>query len=254
MADTLKALRPQWHVVHGERLALLAQRAVWWPTRSTLIVADLHLGKSELYRSLGVPMPSGIGDESLARLSALVSACDAQRIVVLGDLVHAPAGLTTAVRGAASVAFAAIRGRGAALTLVRGNHDRKLDRVPPEWEIHEVDDPWSDPEVAPFSFAHHPAAQRGRYVLAGHLHPTFSIGSKTDSLRLPCFHFGPRIGVLPAFSAFTRGVPMCIEPGDSLFVVAEGDVVAVGRDRWDRSAGEVAEDGLRSGHGEGSAG
>ena len=68
-----------------------------------------------------------------------------------------------------------------------------------------------------------PAPVAGRYALAGHLHPTLAV----DSMRLPCFHFGPRIGVLPAFSAFTRGIPMSVDRGDSVLVVAEGEIVAV---------------------------
>jgi metallophosphoesterase superfamily enzyme len=44
----------------------------------------------------------------------------------------------------------------------------------------------------------------GAYVLAGHLHPGVVLGGRAhDRLRLPCFHFGPRSGVLPAFGEFT---------------------------------------------------
>ena len=44
----------------------------------------------------------------------------------------------------------------------------------------------------------------GAYVLAGHLHPCVVLGGRAHQrLRLPCFHFGAQVGVLPAFGAFT---------------------------------------------------
>lgn len=220
--------------LHGEDLLLLPQRALWWPRRQTVVVADIHLGKSEAYRALGIPIPAGIGEEALGRLEAVCAACAATRLVVLGDLVHSEAALSAAVR--ASVAQ--VRGRlPRELLLVRGNHDHKVERLPTEWEVTEVEAPVDD---APFAFLHQPAAVRGRYALAGHLHPTCTVGSGLAAIRLPCFHFGPRIAVLPAFSAFTRGVPMRAEPGDSLFVVAEGEVLAVQGDDAGAGAGSEA--------------
>ena len=66
-----------------------------------------------------------------------------------------------------------------------------------------------------------------RYILAGHLHPTVVLRQRGDRLRLPCFHFGARVGVLPAFSTFTNGVVVQPERGDRVYVIAEQRVVAV---------------------------
>ena len=43
----------------GTRWVLLAGRALLWPERRTLLVADLHLGKGAVFRARGVPVPSG---------------------------------------------------------------------------------------------------------------------------------------------------------------------------------------------------
>ena len=49
------------------------------------------------------------------------------------------------------------------------------------------------------ALAHHPQSVPGRYVVAGHLHPAAVVGGRGgDRLRLPCFHFGATVGVLPA--------------------------------------------------------
>jgi rRNA maturation RNase YbeY len=74
-------------VVAGVALRLLADRAVWWPEAGTLFVADVHLGKAESFSALGVPVPRGPTGATLDRLSALIDACGATRLVVLGDLV-----------------------------------------------------------------------------------------------------------------------------------------------------------------------
>ena len=44
--------------IAGERLQLLPQRALLWPARALLMVADAHFGKAARFRTLGVPVPS----------------------------------------------------------------------------------------------------------------------------------------------------------------------------------------------------
>jgi metallophosphoesterase superfamily enzyme len=65
-------------------------------------------------------------------------------------------------------------------------------------------------------------------VLAGHVHPAVRVGGRgRDRLRLPCFWFGPRVGVLPAFGAFTGTHTITPAPGDRVFAVADDRVLAV---------------------------
>ena len=43
---------------HGARFIALAARALWWGAETTLVVSDLHLGKSErVARRTGVSLP-----------------------------------------------------------------------------------------------------------------------------------------------------------------------------------------------------
>jgi len=85
-------------------------------------------------------------------------------------------------------------------------------------------------EPLPFhglALCHHPQVVAGAYALAGHLHPGAALGGRAnDRLRLPCFHFGGDVGVLPAFGAFTGLHVVRPVPGDLVFVVA-GDTVRV---------------------------
>ncbi len=207
----------------GEHLQLLAQRALWWPTRRMLLISDLHLGKAHSFRRLGVPVPAGPGQTSLQGLSELVQLLQPRELVCLGDLFHsvhahdsAPAGLLRRWRDAHAPL---------AVTLVRGNHDDRAGDPPADLDIRLVDEPWV---VGPFALCHHPREVEGAYVLAGHLHPCVWLGGRAhDRLRLPCFHFTRSVGVLPAFGAFTGMHPIRPMPGDRVFPIAQGVVRAL---------------------------
>ena len=207
----------------GARLWLLAQRAAFLPDLQTLLVADAHIGKAHSFRSLGVPVPGGTTGETLQRLSAAVAATAARHIVFLGDLLHS-------VRGRNASTWAAVAQwrqahRQLQLTLVRGNHDRRAGRPPAEWAIDTVDGPLL---IGGLALAHHPDPLPGRYVLAGHVHPAAVLGGRAhDSLRLPCFHLGPQVGVLPAFGAFTGTHVVRRGADDRVFVVAADEVRAL---------------------------
>ena len=193
----------------GERVELYAERALNWPRGRTLFVADVHLGKAAAFRAGGVPLPRGITSDDLARLARLIAATRAERLVVLGDFLHAAAGRTRALERA----FVAWRAqhKALALTLVRGNHDARAGDPPAAWRIETVAEPYPAP---PFLLCHEPPADRAGsgallaqcapYALAGHVHPGVRIDGKgLQSERLPCFVLGKQRAILPAFGRFT---------------------------------------------------
>jgi len=216
--------------IPGAPLQLWPQRAAYDATHQTLLVADAHIGKAVSFRRLGVPVPSGTTAAALQRLDELLAATGAQRIVFLGDLLHSE-------RSLAPATLAALRGwreRHAALslTLVRGNHDDRAGDPPAALRIDAVDGPL---RLGPWALQHHPAPVSGAYALAGHVHPCVVMGGRAmDSLRLPCFHFGARVAVLPAFGGFTGMHALPREPGDRLFAIADNAVVDVGPGRGAR--------------------
>jgi len=204
----------------GARLWLLAQRAAFLPDHHILLVADAHVGKAQSFRRLGVPVPGGTTTETLDRLSAAVASTGAGHVVFLGDLLHSARGRNA--RTWAAVTQWRQTHRHLRLTLVRGNHDQHAGEPPPEWAIECIDGPLL---IDGLALAHHPDPVPGHYVLAGHLHPAVLVGGRArDLLRLPCFHLGPRVGVLPAFGAFTGTHLVRCGAEDRVFVVA-GDLV-----------------------------
>jgi uncharacterized protein len=199
----------------GERLHLLPERALWWPAGRTLFIADLHIGKAAAYRALGQPVPSGTTAENLARLSGLIAQWAPDKLVFLGDFLHAAASRTPGVLAALREWRA--RHASIAMTLVRGNHDSRAGDPPAALDIAVVDEPHP---MGPFACCHHPQTHASRFVLAGHVHPACRLfGPARDSLRLPCFVMEARQLVLPAFGEFTGGWLVEAGPGRRLYPV-----------------------------------
>lgn len=209
--------------VGGATLLLMAERAAYLAESSTLLVADVHVGKDASFRGLGVPVPPGATESTLQRLSRALAISGAARLVVLGDFLH-----SARARSADTLAaLAAWRERHAGLriTLLRGNHDRRAGDPPAALGIETVDAPFA---LGPLQLAHEPEPQDEGYVLAGHVHPCVVVGGRGfDRLRLPCFHFGHRVGVLPAFGAFTGGHVMPRAEGDRVIAIADDALHAV---------------------------
>lgn len=209
-------------VMEGETLQLLPQRALYWPARRMLMIADVHFGKAAAFRARGVPVPHGTTAQNLALIDALLQAHRAEHIVFLGDFLH-----SRAVQGSASLR-ALLQWRGThpvlQLTLVRGNHDTHAGDPPAGLQMEIVDEPL---RIGPFACCHHPEPRDDAYVLAGHVHPVYRLAAGGDSLRLPCFLFGERCAVLPSFGAFTGGYLVTPKEGDRLFVAAEDAVFEI---------------------------
>ncbi len=233
--------------IGGERALLLPERALWLPAHDAVLVADLHWGKAAAFRAAQVPVPAGTTADDLARLSQLLSVTEASRLVVLGDLLHAREGRHSATL--ARIAEWRERHAGVRLDLVRGNHDARAGDPPASLGIacHDgplaiggllgVHDPASAGERRRDPGCERPGADVAQdrdgatpgYTVAGHLHPTVVLrGPGRQRLRLPCFVVGPDRALLPAFSSFTGGGMYEPTDGDRCYVIADGEVLAVG--------------------------
>ncbi|WP_428311422.1 ligase-associated DNA damage response endonuclease PdeM [Hydrocarboniphaga sp.] len=204
----------------GESLLLDRDRAMFWPRRRTLIVADVHLGKGSAFRRAGVAIPSGSTRDDLERLSALIETYAAERLLVLGDLFHAP--LLASEPWLDDVDAFRLRHSQLDISVIRGNHDR-VDGVPQRWRLN-----WqvqlSEP---PLLFMHDAQPSSLGHALGGHLHPVTSLRSGGDRLRLPVFWLRERVAVLPSFGAFTGGYPIRAEAGDRVIAVTPERLIAI---------------------------
>ena len=192
------------------------QRMLFWPDERTLFVADVHLGKAASFRAAGVPIPTGHSGHDLSRISALLTACGATRLVILGDMVHT----RTSYSSALDHSFKAFRARhsGVDMILVRGNHDRHAGDAPAAWGLMIVAEPFV---IGPFACCHEPGrAGDSGFELAGHLHPAIRLQSAREAVTLPCFWRHTYGIVLPAFGSLTGNFTLRLKPSESAIVIA----------------------------------
>ncbi|MGH8418776.1 MAG: ligase-associated DNA damage response endonuclease PdeM [Pseudomonas sp.] len=204
----------------GAELWLLAEKAMYYPAERALLIADAHFGKAAAYRKLGQPVPHGTTDDNLQRLDNLLAGYDCERLIFLGDFLHAPesraAGTLSAIQAWRD------RHDALAITLIRGNHDKRAGDPPADLRIEVVPEPLL---LGPFSLQHEPDPHGTHHVLAGHVHPAYRlVGRGRQRLRLPCFYLQTHISLLPAFGAFTGGMNIDRAENSRVFVVGEGAV------------------------------
>jgi DNA ligase-associated metallophosphoesterase len=208
----------------GEELQLWPERALFWPRTSSLLIADPHFGKPATFRSAGVHVPEEVTRDDLIRLDRLLDATSAKCVMILGDFLHARSG--RAPETIAALTEWRERRRSVELLLVRGNHDRGAGDPPPGWGIRVVDQPY---RKRPFLLRHEPVEAHRDYVLAGHLHPAVTLRDTDGSrLRAPCFLFGRRLALLPAFGSFTGTARVRPQQGERVFAVGPDAVIEVG--------------------------
>lgn len=210
-------------VLAHETLHLLPERALYWPRTKTLFIADPHFGKDATFRAHAIPLPEGTTATELDRLTQALDRTGAQQLIILGDLLHAAKGRAPAVLDRVSQ----WRSRHAdlAIHLVRGNHDRHAGDPPAAWDMRLVDGPTPGPY---WVLNHEPLEPEQGYALVGHLHPAVQLtGKGRQALKLPCFWFGAKCGVLPAFSAFVDHGTVRPRQGEQVFVITQAQVLAV---------------------------
>jgi DNA ligase-associated metallophosphoesterase len=204
----------------GAELWLLAEKAIYWPERRTLLIADAHFGKAAAYRKLGQPVPHGTTASNLQVIDRLLGMYATEHLVFLGDFLHAPGSHSAGTLGALAAWRAEVPQL--RITLIRGNHDKRAGDPPAELRFDVVPEPL---EMEPCALQHEPDPHPGLHVLAGHVHPAYRLhGRGRQSLRLPCFQLGAKVSLLPAFGAFTGGFNIDDNADQRVYVVGDGGV------------------------------
>ncbi len=184
--------------IHGETLFLMPDRALWWPSRKQLIIADLHLGKASHFNRHGSVLPNTPAVRDLQKLHLLCELLHAESLLVLGDLFHSEYNNEFELLKIFKSNFPDLR-----LEVVKGNHDilTNADYQSARIILHE-----QYFEDGPFAFVHDPleVKHETKFLIGGHVHPGVLLhGKARQHARLPCFYFTEKYAILPAFGALT---------------------------------------------------
>lgn len=175
----------------GQHLQARPSGALFWPERRWLIVADLHLGKSErMARRGGALLPPYETLATVDRLGAEVEATDPDAVVSLGDGFDDDAAGHELPDDVCHALQAMAQGR--RWIWISGNHDpgHISARLPGR----------ALPDLDENLLLRHQAGE-GRDI-SGHYHPCIRLGGQ----RLRCFLLGTNHLILPAFGAYTGGL------------------------------------------------
>ncbi|UCG14794.1 MAG: ligase-associated DNA damage response endonuclease PdeM [Deltaproteobacteria bacterium] len=204
-------------------MLLLPERAVFRENRCTLVVTDVHFRKAASFIKFAIPNPRGMTKDDLSSRTRIIERTGAHWLVILGDLFHAKAGRT--VQNEDEVISRRKAHSVLEILHIRCNHDWGAGDPPEDWRIICVDEPFSD---NPFVLQHHPTHSDEGYTSAGHLHPSVTLrGTGGQRQRLPCFIFGSKLALLPAFGSRTGTATVRPKRGDRVYVLAEDEVVEV---------------------------
>ena len=223
------------HRIRGQQLWLSPHRCLFWEEERSLILSDLHFGKTGHFRKAGIAVPQSIYREDLLRLLSLIQYFQPRQLLVVGDLFHSRENkeLNLFRRWRDDFPDLGIR-------LILGNHDilhedwyeaagitvsREMLRMGEFAFIHDITEAgalsegWRDtgPEAARTA---REAAGTAPYFFSGHLHPGIRIrGMGKQSLQFPCFYFGGQYAILPAFGRFTGTVSIDPLPESNVFAI-----------------------------------
>lgn len=210
---------------HEQTLWLSDQRCIFWEEDKSLILSDLHLGKTGHFRKAGIPVPQNVFKEDLHRLIAQLQYFKPDNLIIVGDLFHSHANkeMDLFLKWRNDIPDINIR-------LVKGNHDILSGKFYDSANIRVSDQNFL---AFPFCFTHDIAIKckdenDASFTFSGHIHPGIRInGLGKQSLSFPCFYFAKEFAVLPAFSVFTGLTRVRPEAGDKVFALIENNVVEI---------------------------
>lgn len=212
--------------VKNEQLWLSYERCIFWENNNSLILSDLHFGKTGHFRKYGIAVPQDIFQEDLDRLLTQIKFFDCNSLIIVGDLFHSHANKEMDL-------FLKWRKENFELKihLVKGNHDILRPSFYKKADLEIFKDVYS---TFPFCFIHdisqscNTTDKSEPYTFSGHTHPGIRLnGIGRQSLQFPCFHFLEHYAILPAFSKFTGLSNVNREQGDRIFALVEKSIVEV---------------------------
>ena len=207
----------------GHKIELLSEHAAFLPKHSALVLSDVHLGKATTFQAHGLPVPEGDDTADLTRISRLVKTTKAQQLIIAGDLLHSPSGVSPAL---ISQLETWMNQCSAKITLVLGNHDQRALRAHPMESVPSL-------ELDGLHIIHDPADATEGFSICGHLHPVIRVKDKPRShLRTACFWLTEHTLILPSFGTFTGGHPIEPTSKDRIFAPLNDRVVELPPSYW----------------------
>ncbi len=150
-----------------------------------LIIADYHAGVEAVLRSDGVEIASQ-AESRRERLLGLIAGNDIDRLVILGDLVHAIGDPWDSEREEIE---ALVEQLSVPVTLIKGNHDGEIEGLLDELDHETSISSTSGARIGDIGFAHghtwpNPSLFETRAICVGHEHPVIRLEDSVGGSRI----------------------------------------------------------------------
>jgi uncharacterized protein len=206
--------------LQGERVYLLPERALWWEKENTLIIADLHWGKSAHFRKHGIAITAKSQEQDEMRLAGLINRFNTHRLIIAGDMFHSRSNKEVEIFGHFRQLHNSLH-----IDLVMGNHDILSKDQYSSWQLSSHKECL---ETGPFCIAHDHMENKNKFVIHGHVHPALRIKSKggnQPTIKLCCFAQTKEKLILPAFGQFTGNHVLEDQDFQHIYLIAEKNVI-----------------------------
>ncbi len=182
-----------------QEIVLTTARCLFIPELQSLVLSDLHVGKSAHFQKFGIPISKDILLNDLARLSDLIRVYEPSKVIVVGDLFHAEYNKDLDTFKTWLLQYSDIE-----FILIKGNHDRLKNQIYDRLNIVYYEQKAS---LGRFDFVHDTenyTLNEDQITVSGHLHPGVLLkGKGRQRIKLPCYIQTQIEIILPAFSEFT---------------------------------------------------
>jgi uncharacterized protein len=168
-------------------------------------------------------VPQAVFREDMQRFITLLQFFKPEQVIIVGDLFHSDDNKEHELFLKWRKDLSQF-----SILLVKGNHDILKRQWYKESAITIVDD---ELEIDQFVFTHNCSNKifsNELYIFSGHIHPAIRInGRGKQSLKFPCFYFGERYAVLPAFGKFTGMHSIEPRKNENIFAIVENSILPI---------------------------
>ena len=187
----------------------------------TLILSDLHLGKTLHFRKAGLAIPAAARDADQSELIRILLMEKPETVLVLGDLFHSASNRECEELAMITSQFPSIH-----FELIMGNHDILSPEVYRSMDFETS----SNLSMGNILLTHEPILDLDPKIINihGHIHPGIRlVGLGRQSMLVPCFFWTKQSFCLPAFGALTGLMRQKPKKADKAYGILEGEVSQV---------------------------
>ncbi len=187
----------------------------------TLILSDLHLGKTLHFRKAGLAIPAAARDADQSELIRILLMEKPETVLVLGDLFHSASNRECEELAMITSQFPSIH-----FELIMGNHDILSPEVYRSMDFETS----SNRSMGNILLTHEPILDLDPKIINihGHIHPGIRlVGLGRQSMLVPCFFWTKQSFCLPAFGALTGLMRQKPKKADKVYGLLEGEVSQV---------------------------